>query len=212
MPASSISIVKIETRLDIETNLLHLCLKTAIPMQPESSISHSEGSDRVPQSDTNQEVFAGPSNRTQEPAQTTKPPDASRSSEAEEGSQGPGAAKEAKDVVFTSVRRRKGQSQLDTSTSVNEKKGESRAQAVLVCWILTRSASCGRLRGGGDSNQELPLRPPPTPRLEKKSLTLVRLEELNNETSMNPSFSDLDGIELIEDTSCKHLTRSSLRH
>jgi hypothetical protein len=95
---------------------------------------------------------------------------------------------------------------------VNEEKGKSRAQAVLVCGILTRSAACGRLRGGGDSNQDLPLRPPPTPRLEKKSLTLVRLEELDSESSMDPSFSDLEGIELIEDTSCKHLIRSSLKH
>jgi hypothetical protein len=40
----------------------------------------------------------------------------------------------------------------------------------------------------------------------------VRLEELDSESSMDPSFSDLEGIELIEDTSCKHLIRSSLKH
>jgi hypothetical protein len=108
MPASSISVVKIETQLDVETNLLHLSLKTAIPMQPESSISHPRDSDQVSQSDMHQEVSAGPSSRTQGPAQTTKSPDASRSSGAEEGSQGLGAAKEARNVVFTSVRGRKG--------------------------------------------------------------------------------------------------------
>jgi hypothetical protein len=93
---------------------------------------------------------------------------------------------------------------------VNEKKGESRAQAVSVCVILNPSADCGRLRGGGDSNQDLPLRPPPTPRLENKTLTLVRSKELDNESNMDLSFSDIEGIELIEDTSCKHFIRSSL--
>jgi hypothetical protein len=108
MPATSISVVKIETRLEVETNLLHLSFKTAIPMQPESCRLHPRGSDRVSQSDAHEEDSAGPSGMTPEPAQTTKLPDASRSSEAEEGSQGPRAAKEVKDVVFTSVRRRKG--------------------------------------------------------------------------------------------------------
>jgi hypothetical protein len=103
MPGRSISIVKIETHLEAETNLLHLSLRTAIPMQPESSKLHIRGSDRLSEPDSDHQVMAGPSTRKQELGETNKPPHASRSSEAEEDSQGPGAAKEAKDVVFASV-------------------------------------------------------------------------------------------------------------
>jgi hypothetical protein len=103
MPGRSISIVKIETHLEAETNLLHLTLRTAIPMQPESSKIYMRGSDQMSEHDLHHQVIAGPSTRKQEPGETDKPPHASRSSEAEEDSQGPGAAKEAKDVVFASV-------------------------------------------------------------------------------------------------------------
>jgi hypothetical protein len=103
MPGKSISIVKIETHLEAETNLLHLNLRTAIPMQPESSNIHTRDSDQMSEPEVYHQVIAGPSTRKQEQGETNKLPDASRSSEAEGKSQGPGAAKEAKDVAFASV-------------------------------------------------------------------------------------------------------------
>jgi hypothetical protein len=103
MPGKSISIVKIETHLEAETNLLNLSLRTAIPMQPESSNIPTRDSDQISEPEVHHRVIAGPSTRKQEQGETNKPPDVSRSSEAEGKSQGPGVAKEAKDVIFASV-------------------------------------------------------------------------------------------------------------
>jgi hypothetical protein len=75
---------------------------------------------------------------------------------------------------------------------------------------LTDSSGRGRLRGGGESNQDLPPRPPPTPRLAPKTVTLVRLEELNADADIDSSFLDPEDIEPIADTSGKHITYCSL--
>jgi hypothetical protein len=104
MPVRSISIVNIEAYMDAETNLLRLRLRTAIPLQHESSRNHTRGSDE--QTDPQQEGLAGPSTRTQEPGKTTTPHDTSRSAAAEGSSQGQGVTKTAKDVVFASVKNR----------------------------------------------------------------------------------------------------------
>lgn len=104
MPARSISVVNIEAYMDADTNLLRLSLRTAIPLQHEASSNRTRDSDE--QTDPHQEGFAGPSTRTQEPGKTTTPHDTSRSSVAEGNSQGQGATKTAKDVVFASVKSR----------------------------------------------------------------------------------------------------------
>ena len=102
MPARSISVVNIQAYMDADTNLLRLSLRTAIPLQHEASSNHTRGSDE--QTDPYQEGFAGPSTRTQEPGKTTTPHDTNRSSAAGGSSQGQGATKTAKDVVFASVK------------------------------------------------------------------------------------------------------------
>ena len=104
MPAQSISIVKIETHLEAETNLLHLSLRTAIPMQYESSRIKTRGSDESLQLDSHQAALAGPSAKLHEPGKSTKSLEASRSSDAERKPQHWGTTKEARDVAFTSVR------------------------------------------------------------------------------------------------------------
>jgi len=104
MPGQSISVVKIETHLEAETNLLYLSLRTAIPMQSESSKIDTRGSDESSQLDSHQEAFAGPSIGLHEPGKSTKSSAASRSSEAERKPQDRDTTKAAKDVAFTSVR------------------------------------------------------------------------------------------------------------
>lgn len=95
MPARSISTVKIETYLETETNLLHLDLRTAIPMRSESSrVGTSQGS----QPTSDEDGLAGPKNKTQEPRKTTKPPEASSSSGAEGKLQGWETSKEERDA------------------------------------------------------------------------------------------------------------------
>lgn len=104
MPGQSISVVKIETHLEAETNLLYLSLRTAIPMQHESSKINTRGSDESSQLDSHQGAFAGSSTRLHEPGKSTKSSEASRSSEAERKPQDRETTKAARDVAFTSVR------------------------------------------------------------------------------------------------------------
>lgn len=103
IPGQSISIVKIETHLEAEVNLLHLSLRTAIPMQYVSSEIDTRGSDESSQLDPQQEAFAGPSTKLHEPGKGTKSSEASRSSEAEHKPQDQRTTKKARDVAFTSV-------------------------------------------------------------------------------------------------------------
>lgn len=103
MPGQSISIVKIKTHLEAEMNLLHLSLRTAIPMQYESSKIHARGSSETSQLNPHLEACAGPSTNLHEPGESTKSSEASRSSEAEHKPQDQGSAREARDVAFTSV-------------------------------------------------------------------------------------------------------------
>lgn len=95
MPARSISTVKIETYLEAETNLLHLDLRTAIPMRSESSrVGTNQGS----QPGSNEDALARPKTKTQEPGKTTKPPEASSSSGAEGELQDRETSKEERDA------------------------------------------------------------------------------------------------------------------
>lgn len=77
------------------------------------------------------------------------------------------------------------------------------------CAILIDSIpGCGRLRGGCDKPQQ----PSPTPRLARKTLALVHLEELDIESDTDIRFLDLGGIdpEDTRSTSCGHLAKSLL--
>ncbi|KAG9625991.1 hypothetical protein KCV04_g11996, partial [Aureobasidium melanogenum] len=98
MPGRSISTVKIKTYLEAETSLLHLDLRTAIPLKSELSMIDTRGSNEKSQPDRDEDALAGPDIETQGPGKTTKPSDASNSSGAEGGSQGREASNEDKDA------------------------------------------------------------------------------------------------------------------
>lgn len=99
MPAKSISTVKIETYLEAEANLLHLNLRTAIPLQSESSRIDARGSNQDSQADQDEDTLAGPDTEKGKPGKTTKPPEeASSSSKAKDRSQDREASKEIRDA------------------------------------------------------------------------------------------------------------------
>lgn len=99
MPARSISTVKIETYLEAETNLLHLDLKTAIPMRSEPSrVDTNQG----PQHGADKDALTGPKTKTQGLRKTTKPPGAGSLSGEEGGWQGGGTDKEERDTANSS--------------------------------------------------------------------------------------------------------------
>jgi hypothetical protein len=93
---------------------------------------------------------------------------------------------------------------------VNRQEGELRVPIISDCEVLTNSSGRGRLRGGGESNQDLPPRPPPTPRLAPKTVSFVRLEELNVDADIDSSSLDPENIKLIADTSGEHILDYSL--
>ncbi|KAH0160041.1 hypothetical protein KCU67_g6882, partial [Aureobasidium melanogenum] len=98
MPGRSISTVKIKTYLEAETSLLHLDLRTAIPLKSESSGVETRGSNEKSQRDRDEDALAGPDTETQQPGKTTKPLDASNSSGAEGSSQDREASDKDKDA------------------------------------------------------------------------------------------------------------------
>ncbi|KAI4748173.1 hypothetical protein E4T50_01589 [Aureobasidium sp. EXF-12298] len=98
MPGRSISTVKIKTYLEAETSLLHLDLRTAIPLKSESSGVETRGSNEKSQRDRDEDALAGPDTETQEPGKTTKSLDASNSSGAEGSSQDREASDKDKDA------------------------------------------------------------------------------------------------------------------
>ncbi|KAK6007123.1 hypothetical protein QM012_006131 [Aureobasidium pullulans] len=172
MPARSISTVKIETYLQAETNLLHLNLKTAIPLQSESSRIVTRGSIQDPQPDQDKDALAEPDTDTQEPGKTTKPPGASSSSGAKGRLQGRESSKEERDAENPSNPRLPGPDDDGCPPAYVDMDGR------------------GCLRGGCDSSQH----PPPTPRLARKNLALVHLEELDIEYDTDIRSLDLQGV------------------
>ncbi|KAG9546928.1 hypothetical protein KCU71_g16669, partial [Aureobasidium melanogenum] len=213
MPGRSISTVKIKTYLEADTSLLHLDLRTAIPLKSESSRVDTRGSNEKSQRDQDEDALAEPDTDTQEPGKTTKPLDASNYSGAEGRLQSREASNKDKDADIPLETYLPGpdddcrpptyveadaqywsdlfhiskgaRSRPDTSTTANRQEGT------------------GCLRGGCDNSQELP----PTPRLAQKTLALVHLEELDVESDTDIRFFDLEsaGPYPIENTS---LTRT----
>ncbi|KAG9685272.1 hypothetical protein KCU95_g12471, partial [Aureobasidium melanogenum] len=168
MPGRSISTVKIETYLEAETNLLHIDLRTAIPLKSESSRIDTRGSKEKSQPDRDEDALTGQVIETQGPGKTTKPSEASSSSEAEGRLQGREASNEDKDAQIP----------LETYLPGPDDDCHPPAQE-----------GSGLLRGGRDNSQE----PPPTPRLAPKTLGLVHLEELDIEPDTDIRFVDLEG-------------------
>ncbi|KAG9966975.1 hypothetical protein KCU61_g305, partial [Aureobasidium melanogenum] len=98
MPGRSISTVKIKTYLEADTSLLHLDLRTAIPLKSESSRVDTRGSNEKSQRDQDEDALAEPDTDTQEPGKTTKPLDASNYSGAEGRLQSREASNKDKDA------------------------------------------------------------------------------------------------------------------
>lgn len=98
MPGRSISIVKIGTYLDAEANLLHLDLRTAIPLEFALSRIDTRDSSGKSQSDRDEDALTGLDTETQGPGRTTKPSEASNSSGTQGRLHGRKASSENKDA------------------------------------------------------------------------------------------------------------------
>ncbi|KAG9683319.1 hypothetical protein KCU95_g11690, partial [Aureobasidium melanogenum] len=170
MPGRSISIAKIGTYLNTETNLLHLDLRTAIPLKSELSRVVTRDSSGKSQSDRDEDedAPAGPETETQRTGRTTKAPEASNSSGAQGRLQGHKAGNEGKDI------------ELSLETYLLGPDGDCHPPA---------QEGCGHLRGGCEESQN----PPPTPRLAQRSLALKHFKELDIDPDTEIAILDLDG-------------------
>ncbi|KAG9679316.1 hypothetical protein KCU99_g3115, partial [Aureobasidium melanogenum] len=210
MPGRSISTVKIKTYLEAETSLLHLDLRTAIPLKSESSGVDTRGSSEKSQRGRDEDALAGPDTETQEPGKTRKPLDASNSSGAEGSLQDREASDKDKDkdipletyfpgpdddcrppaYVVADAQYWGELFQISRGARVDDVAASKAACGMIQIppHNANRQEGCESLRSGCDGSPK----PPPTPRLAQKTLALVHLEELDIDSDTDIRFLDLE--------------------